>query len=112
LPKLTAASSPRSYCSRLNGLTTRNRPPVSVGTLRLNVTRPMTVPSFILSPPALFVHDGDNHPAHGTFVIPDGFARCQAVGRNNHLLVHARAVRVYGTVGEPSGSPAVLIGWQ
>ncbi len=38
---------PAANCSRLNGLTTRKRPPRSESTLRLKVTRPMTVPNFI-----------------------------------------------------------------
>src|ERR1035437_9440668 len=71
--------------------------PLRISSFGLLSSFDIRISSFSYSHPRLFlVHDGGDHPAHGTFIVANGFARGQAVGRNNHLLVHSRAVRVNG----------------
>jgi hypothetical protein len=41
-----------------------------------------------------FIHNANDHPADWTFIITDGSARGKAIRRNDHTLVHGRAVRV------------------
>src|SRR5882724_10628190 len=90
------AARPWAYCSRLNGLTTRKRPPFSKSTDLLNVTRPMTVPSFKSNPRSRFVlvHDADDQPPDRAFFDTHGLARRQSIRRKHDLLVHARAVGI------------------
>src|ERR1700744_58229 len=92
-----ALTRPLAYCSRLSGLTTRKRPPLSKSKDLLNVTRPMTVPSFkILNAFAGLglVHHAHHQPANRSLLNAHRFAGRQAVGRDYHLLVHTRPVRI------------------
>jgi hypothetical protein len=45
---------------------------------------------------SLFVHNPNDHPADRTFIVADGFARGEAIRRNDDALVHSRAMSVNG----------------
>src|SRR4051812_43894538 len=67
------------------------RAPANVRTDWLRVTRPMTVPSRIVSyrfARCLLVHNAYNHPSHGTLFVFDRFACGHAIGGNNDSLMH------------------------
>jgi hypothetical protein len=43
-----------------------------------------------------FVHDSDDHPSHGTFLVTDRFASCHAIGGNDDLLMQGGTMSING----------------
>src|SRR5947209_12306463 len=47
---------------------------------------------------SLFIHDSNDHPANGTFIVPYGFAGRGSIRGKNNTLVHSSAVSIYGNL--------------
>jgi hypothetical protein len=58
----------------------------------------------------VFVHDADDQPADGTFIVADRFARRRAIAGNHHALVHSRAMGIDGNLRH-AFRVACAVGW-